>query len=112
MDLLQPVRGTADLLPEEKARHNHVVSVAHDVARCFGFQDMATPVFEFTHVFSRPLGASSDVVSKETYSFEDRGGAGLTLRPEGQLQLCGRHIKRVNAVTAFTLVLRRSNVSL
>ena len=44
---------------------------------------MATPVFEFTQVFSRPLGASSDVVAKETYSFEDRGGIALTLRPEG-----------------------------
>ena len=65
MDLLQPVRGTADLLPEDKARHNHVISVALDVARRAGFQDMATPVFEFTDVFSRPLGASSDVVSKE-----------------------------------------------
>ena len=83
MDLLQPVRGTADLLPEDKARHSHVVSVALDVARRSGFQDMATPVFEFTQVFSRPLGPSSDVVAKETYSFEDRGGTALTLRPEG-----------------------------
>ena len=83
MDLLQPVRGTADLLPEDKARHNHVVSVALDVASRSGFKDMATPVFEFTQVFSRPLGASSDVVAKEIYSFEDRGGTGLTLRPEG-----------------------------
>ena len=83
MDLLQPVRGTADLLPEDKARHNYVVSVAQDVACRSGFQDMATPVFEFTQVFSRPLGASSDVVAKETYSFEDRGGTRLTLRPEG-----------------------------
>ena len=83
MDLIQPVRGTADLLPEDKARQNHVISVALDVARRSGFQDMATPIFEFSDVFSRPLGASSDVVSKETYSFEDRGGTGLTLRPEG-----------------------------
>ena len=83
MDLLQPVRGTADLLPEDKARHNHVVSVALDVASRYGFADMATPLFEFTQVFSRPLGATSDVVTKETYSFEDRGGTGLTLRPEG-----------------------------
>ena len=83
MDLLQPVRGTADLLPEDKARHNYVVSVAQDVARRSGFQDMATPVFEFTQVFSRPLGVSSDVVAKETYSFEDRGGTGLTLRTAG-----------------------------
>ena len=76
-------RGTADLLPKDKDRHNHVVSVALDVARRSGYQDMATPMFEFTEVFSRPLGDSSDVVAKETYSFEDRGGAGLTLRPEG-----------------------------
>ena len=83
MDLLQPVRGTADLLPENKARYNHVVSVALDMARRAGFQDMATPVFEFTQVFSRPLGEFSDVVAKETYSFDDRGGTRLTLRPEG-----------------------------
>jgi len=83
MKTLQPVRGTSDLLPQDKARHNHVISVAHDIAARFGFADMATPVFEFTDVFSRPLGASSDVVAKETYSFEDRGGTGLTLRPEG-----------------------------
>ena len=83
MELIQPVRGTADLLPSDKARHNHVISVALAVARRSGFQDMATPIFEFTDVFARPLGAASDVVSKETYSFEDRGGTGLTLRPEG-----------------------------
>ena len=81
--LLQPVRGTADLMPEGKARHNHVIESARNAAALYGFEDMATPIFEFTEVFSRPLGASSDVVSKETYSFEDRGGAGLTLRPEG-----------------------------
>lgn len=83
MDLMQPVRGTADLLPEAKARHNHVVATALSAAQLYGFSDMATPIFEFTDVFSRPLGASSDVVSKETYSFEDRGGTSLTLRPEG-----------------------------
>ena len=83
MDLIQPVRGTADLLPADKARHNHVIATALAVAARSGFQDMVTPIFEFTEVFARPLGAASDVVSKETYSFEDRGGAGLTLRPEG-----------------------------
>ena len=83
MELIQPVRGTADLLPDDKARQNHVISTALAVARRSGFQDMATPIFEFTDVFARPLGAASDVVSKETYSFEDRGGTGLTLRPEG-----------------------------
>ena len=82
MQTLQPARGTNDLMPLDKARHNHVVETAKQVAAGFGFQDMATPIFEFTEVFSRPLGDASDVVSKETYSFEDRGGTALTLRPE------------------------------
>ena len=82
MQTLQPVRGTNDLMPQDKARHNHVVETAKTIAAGFGFQDMATPIFEFTEVFSRPLGDASDVVSKETYSFEDRGGTALTLRPE------------------------------
>ena len=83
MELMQPVRGTADLMPDAKARQNRVIEIALSAAERYGFQDMATPIFEFTDVFSRPLGASSDVVSKETYSFEDRGGTSLTLRPEG-----------------------------
>ena len=82
MQTLQPARGTNDLMPLDKARHNHVVETAKKIAAGFGFQDMATPLFEFTEVFSRPLGDASDVVSKETYSFEDRGGTPLTLRPE------------------------------
>ena len=83
MDIIQPVRGTSDLLPADKAKHNHVIDRAKQSAAQFGYAEMATPIFEFTEVFSRPLGASSDVVAKETYSFEDRGGTGLTLRPEG-----------------------------
>ena len=82
MQILQPVRGTSDLLPAEKARHNHVIETAKSVAQRYGFQDMATPLLEFTDVFRRPLGDASDVVSKETYSFEDRGGTEITLRPE------------------------------
>jgi len=80
---LQSPRGTADLMPEEMARHRHVMDTAKDTAALFGFAEMATPIFEFTDVFARPLGESSDVVTKETYSFTDRGGEGLTLRPEG-----------------------------
>ncbi len=83
MKQMQPVRGTSDLIPEEKACHKKVIATALSVAEQYGFQDMATPIFEFTEVFSRPLGASSDVISKETYTFDDRGGTSLTLRPEG-----------------------------
>ena len=82
MSRLQPVRGTSDLLPENMANHHLVIDAARTASACYGFQEMATPIFEFSEVFSRPLGASSDIVTKENYSFEDRGGEMLTLRPE------------------------------
>lgn len=80
---LQSPRGTADLMPQDMARHRMVMDTARKLSGRFGFEEMATPVFEFTDVFARPLGESSDVVTKETYTFTDRGGEGLTLRPEG-----------------------------
>ena len=83
MSKLQSPRGTQDLMPEDMAGHRHVMDTAKSCAGVFGFEEMATPIFEFTDVFARPLGESSDVVTKETYSFTDRGGEGLTLRPEG-----------------------------
>ncbi len=79
---LQPVRGTHDLLPEECHKHRFVADVARLAAQCYGYREMATPIFEFSEVFHRTLGDSSDVVTKETYSFEDRGGESITLRPE------------------------------
>ena len=82
MSRLQPVRGTSDLLPEAMAAHRQVIDKARHAASRYGFQEMATPIFEFSEVFSRPLGDSSDVVTKETYNFTDRGGESLTLRPE------------------------------
>ena len=82
MSRLQPARGTSDLLPSVMAAHRRVMDTARDVAGLYGFQEMATPIFEFAEVFSRPLGDSSDVVTKETYNFTDRGGETLTLRPE------------------------------
>jgi histidyl-tRNA synthetase len=79
---LQPVRGTHDLLPEDARRHRYVEQTAFDVAQLYGFGEIMTPVFEFTEVFARTLGETSDVVSKEMYTFTDRGGESLTLRPE------------------------------
>ena len=81
MSSLQPVRGTHDILPEEMRRHRHVVDVARRIAQLYGFHEMATPIFEFTDVFKRTLGDTSDIVTKEMYSFE-RGGDEITLRPE------------------------------
>jgi histidyl-tRNA synthetase len=82
MSGLQPVRGTHDLLPDDMRRHRHVVETARRAALCFGYQEIATPIFEFTEVFKRTLGDTSDVVTKEMYTFTDKGGETVTLRPE------------------------------
>jgi len=80
---LQNVRGTHDLLPEECARHRMIIDTALQVATLYGFEEMATPILESSEVFKRTLGDASDIVSKEMYTFEDRGGDSVTLRPEG-----------------------------
>ncbi len=82
MSSLQPVRGTHDILPDEMRRHRRVVETARAVAERYGYLEMATPIFEFSDVFQRTLGDTSDIVTKEMYSFADRGGEQLTLRPE------------------------------
>jgi histidyl-tRNA synthetase len=82
MTALQPVRGTQDLLPEEQRRHRTVSETARLIAERYGYQEVATPIFEFTEVFARPIGETSDIVTKEMYSFTDRGGEEITLRPE------------------------------
>ena len=83
MTALQPVRGTHDLLPDEARRHRLVEETALAVARRYGYAEIATPIFEFTEVFARTLGETSDVVTKEMYTFTDRSGDSITLRPEG-----------------------------
>lgn len=88
MSLPQPVRGTHDLLPDDFARHAHVRDTARDIAARFGYAEMATPIFEFTNVFARTMGETSDVVSKEMYTFESRGGESMTLRPEYTAGIC------------------------
>jgi histidyl-tRNA synthetase len=82
MRSLQPVRGTQDLLPEAARRHRQVSETARAVAELYGFAEMATPIFEFTEVFARPIGEHTDIVAKEMYTFTDRGGEEVTLRPE------------------------------
>ncbi len=79
---LQPVRGTHDLLPDDARRHRRVIDVAREVTGRFGYQEMSTPIFEATEVFKRTLGDTSDIVTKEMYTFETKGGESITLRPE------------------------------
>lgn len=79
---VQAVRGTQDMLGEQAERFHTVVSAFDRVRRLYGFQRIEVPIFEATAVFARSLGETTDVVSKEMYTFEDRGGDSLTLRPE------------------------------
>jgi histidyl-tRNA synthetase len=79
---LQPPRGTHDILPAENRRHRVVVETARRIAARYGYAEMSMPIFEFTEVFQRTLGDTSDIVTKEMYTFDDRSGDSLTLRPE------------------------------
>lgn len=83
MSKYQSVRGTRDLLPELKQIFRQIDETAYKTARNYGFKEIETPIFEFSDVFHRSLGETSDAVSKETYTFTDRGGDSITLRPEG-----------------------------
>lgn len=80
---IQRVRGTRDLLPEDSLLFRFVEESAYKTALLYGYGELETPIFEFSDVFHRTLGETSDVVNKETYDFTDRGGEKLTLRPEG-----------------------------
>lgn len=88
MTALQPVRGTRDLIGEDQRRHRHVIDTASRITAVYGFEAWETPIFEDTRVFSRTLGETSDVVTKEMYTFADRGGDSLTLRPENTASIC------------------------
>ena len=83
MNKVQQVRGTKDIFPVEMAKYNSVIDKAKSVSKLFGFDEASFPLIEKSQAFTRPLGESSDVVSKEMYSFNDRGGDSITLRPEG-----------------------------
>lgn len=83
MDQLQPVRGTHDVLPEQSRQYRRIQESARELAERYGYAEMSTPIFEFTEVFKRTLGKTSDIVSKEMYTFSDRSGDEITLRPEG-----------------------------
>ena len=88
----QRIRGTQDILGEEADRFNAVVAAFDRVRRLYAFQRVETPVFEATEVFARSIGETSDIVSKEMYTFPDRGGDMLTLRPEFTAGICRAYL--------------------
>ncbi len=97
--MIKAVRGTRDLLPPETALWNFVEAVVRDVFRVYNFQEIRTPIFEETALFSRAVGEETDVVSKEMYTWEDRGraesdkGQSLTLRPEATAGIVRAYIE-------------------
>lgn len=76
-------KGTADVLPSQSHKWHYVENIIRDTCRLYGFCEIRTPVFEHTEVFVRGVGDTTDVVTKEMYTFEDKGGRSITLRPEG-----------------------------
>lgn len=88
----QRIRGTQDIWGEDADRFQKVVDTFDRVRRLYGFQRIEIPVFEATQVFARSIGETTDIVSKEMYTFEDRGGDSLTLRPEFTAGICRAYL--------------------
>jgi len=91
--LYQAVRGTSDILPEEQPYWRYVEKVIDNVTQIYRYQRIDTPIFEETSLFRRSAGEYTDVVQKEMYTFEDRGGNSLTLKPEGTPSVCRAYIQ-------------------
>ncbi len=91
--MIKAVKGTRDLLPPATAVWNHVESVAREVFRVYNYHEIRTPIFEETALFARGVGEDTDIVSKEMYTFEDRDGSSLTLRPENTASVIRAYIE-------------------
>jgi len=81
--MIQKMKGTYDLLPEETRKWQALEKVIRNVSKIYNYEEIRTPIFESTDLFHRSVGAETDIVSKETYDFIDRGKRSNTLRPEG-----------------------------
>jgi histidyl-tRNA synthetase len=91
--LIRAVKGTRDLLPPATAVWNHVEKVAREVFRAYNYHEIRTPILEETQLFARGVGAETDIVTKEMYTFEDRDGSSLTLRPEATASVMRAYIE-------------------
>lgn len=81
--ITKAIKGTKDVLPNESYKNQYIEATCLGVAENFGYKEMRTPVFEHTELFQRGVGDTTDVVQKEMYTFDDKGGRSITLRPEG-----------------------------
>ncbi|WP_447978610.1 histidine--tRNA ligase [Candidatus Nitrospira bockiana] len=81
--MIHAIKGVKDVLPDEIARWQAIEGAARRLSTLYGFREIRVPIFEVTELFARSIGASTDIVEKEMYTFQDRDGKSLTLRPEG-----------------------------
>src|SRR5690349_23957983 len=91
--MIRAVKGTRDLLPPDTEVWNRVESAARDVFRTYHYQEIRTPILEETQLFARGVGEETDIVTKEMYTFEDRDGSSLTLRPESTASVIRSYIE-------------------
>ncbi len=91
--MIKAVKGTRDILPPSSSVWNHVEETARRVFRSYNYQEIRTPIFEETQLFSRGVGEETDIVTKEMYTFEDRDGSSLTLRPENTASVIRAYIE-------------------
>ncbi|MBI2934990.1 MAG: histidine--tRNA ligase [Chloroflexi bacterium] len=91
--MIQSPRGTQDILPEEQSVWRHIENTITSLCRRYCFERIETPVFEDTRLFVRTVGEATDIVQKEMYTFKDKGGSELTLRPEGTAPVCRAYLE-------------------
>src|ERR1700739_3238135 len=91
--MIRAIKGTRDLLPPDTAVWNRVERIAHEVFQVYNYPEIRTPILEETQLFARGVGQETDIVSKEMYTFEDRDGTSVTLRPENTASVIRAYIE-------------------
>ena len=91
--MIKAVKGTRDILPPSSNVWNRVEAVAREVFRAYNYHEIRTPILEETQLFARGVGEETDIVTKEMYTFEDRDGSSLTLRPENTASVIRAYIE-------------------
>jgi len=91
--MIRAIKGTRDILPPSSATWNQVEAAAREVCRVFNYQEIRTPIFEETALFARGVGEDTDIVGKEMYTFDDRDGTSITLRPENTASVMRAYIE-------------------
>ena len=104
--MIKAVKGTRDILPPSSGVWNKVEGAARRVLETYNYQEIRTPILEETRLFARGVGEETDIVSKEMYTFEDRDGSSLTLRPEATASVIRAYMSSTesNVVSSSTAV--------